>query len=205
MRASVVLALLLSAAPARADWLLDAQRAANAPSGAAPERPRDSWTSFTPESGLFSADLPAEGWRTLEEEGADGLVARALGPDEPGGTLRAALSVRLLDRETPGYLPAKEAVEALRRPDPALERSASPVRVVRTPAGLARVFEVLETRRLPADEGPSLSTQVHAYVAVIPRGDSYYLIRLLSTRAAYLDYRDLFARFLASFRAVGPR
>lgn len=206
MRPSLIAALLLAAAPARADWLLDASRAAASapvPGEAAPEPPKSGWVPFEPGSRLFRAELPSEGWRAFDEDDALGSVVRVFGPDDPSGVLRAELTVRLMDRDAPNFVPAKDAVEAMRRPGPG--REPSPVRPLRIPAGLARIFEVVETRRLPADEGPSAPLEVHQYVAVVPRGEAYFLIRLVTARASYLDYRDDFVRFLKSFRPIGAR
>jgi hypothetical protein len=202
-----LLAALLLGAPAGAeDWLLGAQKAAAAapvPGEAPPEAAKGASVSYEPASRLFRADLPSSGWRPFEEEDALGLVVRVLGPDDPSGTLRAALTVRLIDRDAPNFAPAKTAVEALRREAPG--REATAVRPLRISAGLARVFEIVDTRRLPLDEGPSLPVEIHEYVAVVARGEAYYLIRLVSTRAAYLDYREDFTRFLKTFRPLGAR
>lgn len=206
MRSKLLAVLLLSAAPARADWLLDAQRAAAAapvPGEAAPEPPKKGWVPFEPASRLFRAELPAEGWTSFDEEDGLGPVVRVLGPDDPSGALRATLSVRLVDREAPDFVPAKDAVDSMRKPAPGRDPTA--VRPLRVNAGLARIFEIVETRRVPAEEGPSAPMELHQYVAVIPRGDSYYLIRLVTARANYLDYRDDFVRFLRAFRMIGTR
>jgi hypothetical protein len=206
MRSSLFLLLALTAVPARADWLLDAQHAAASaaiPGEAAAEPAKDGWVGFEPASRLFRADLPAEGWRIFDEEDALGSVVRAFGPDDPSGALRAELSVRLVDRDAPNFVPAKDAVEAMRRPGPG--RDPTQVHPMRIPAGLARVFEVVETRRVPVDEGPSAPMELHQYVAVIPRGEAYFLVRLTTARANYLDFRDDFVRFLKSFRPMGAR
>ncbi len=206
MRSSLLVLLALTAVPARADWLLDAQHAAAAvplPGEAAPEAVKPGWVGIEPASRMFRAELPSEGWRVFDEEDALGSVVRAFGPDDPSGALRAELSVRLVDRDTPNFVPAKDAVDAMRRPGP--DRDPSGVHPLRIPAGLARIFEVVETRRVPVDEGPSAPLVIHQYVAVVPRGDAYYLIRLTTARANYLDFRDDFVRFLKSFRPIGVR
>jgi hypothetical protein len=207
MLASLILLLPLAAAPARADdWLLDAQRAAAAapiPGEAAPEKPKSDWVPFEPVSRLFRAQLPTEGWQAFEEEDALGTVVRVLGPDDPSGALRATLTARLIDRDAPNFVTAKEAVEMMRRSGP--DRDPSAVHPLRVGAGLARVFEVVETRRLPADEGPSTPHELHQYVAVIPRGEAYFLIRLTTARANYLDFRDFFVTFLKSLKPIGSR
>lgn len=207
MLASPLLLALLAASPARAgDWLAEASRAAAAapiPGEAAPEKPKPGWVPFEPASRLFRAELPAEGWRTFEEDDALGSVVRVLGPDDPSGALRALLTVRLMDRDAPNFTPAKEAVDAMRRPSPG--REPSPTRPLRVGAGLARIFEIVETRRLPDDEGPSAPVELHQYVAVIPRGEAYYMVRLTSGRGNYLDYRDFFVEFLKNLKPIGAR
>lgn len=205
--ASLLLPLLLSAAPARADdWLLEAQRAAaSAPIAgeAVPEKAKSGWVPYEPASRLFRAALPSEGWRVFEEDDALGSVVRVLGPDDPSGALRATLTIRLVDRDSPDFVSAKDAVETMRRPGP--DREASGVRPLRVGAGLARIFEVVETRRLPLDEGPGVPLEVHQYVAVIPRGEAYFVARLTTARANYLDFRDFFVTFLRELKPIGAR
>jgi len=207
MLSSLLLALAFCAAPARADdWLLEARRAAAAvplPGEAAPEKPKSDWVAFDPASRLFRAQLPAEGWQAFEEEDALGTVVRVMGPDDPSGDLRAMLTIRLVDRDAPNFVSAKDAVEIMRRSGPGRDPSA--VRPLRVSAGLARVFEVVETRRLPQDEGPAFPIELHQYVAVIPRGEAYFLIRLTTARANYLDYRDFFVAFLKDLKPIGSR
>ena len=42
-------------------------------------------------------------------------------------------------------------------------------------------------------------------MAVIPRGESYYLVRLTSARANYLDFRTFFVEFLKNLKPIGAR
>ena len=207
MLSKLALLLLLASAPARAeDWLVSAQRSAASatiPGEAAPEKAKSDWVPYEPASRLFRGGLPPAGWRAFEEEDALGSVVRVLGPDDPSGALRATLTVRLLDRDSPIFTPAKDAVEAMRRQGPGRESTA--VHPLRIGAGLARVFEITETRRVPDDAGPSSPMELHQYVAVIPRGEAYFVVRLVSARANYLDFRDDFTRFLKSLSFVGPR
>jgi hypothetical protein len=208
MRSSLRVAalLLLVAAAARAeDWLASAQRAAATaviPGENAGETPKPAWTPYEPASRLFRADLPPN-WRAFEEDDALGPVARLLGPDDPSGALRASLTVRLVDRDSPAFMPAKDAVEAMRREGPG--REASAVTTYRLGAGLARLFEITETRRVPLDAAPSAPMELHQYVAVIPRGEAYFVVRLVTARANYLDFRDDFVVFLKSLKPVGSR
>lgn len=208
MRIRLLLASLFIAAwPARAeDWLLTSQKAARAaaiPGEAVPQPPKSSWLPYAPTARTFTSELPTTGWYPLEEESAVGTVVRVFGPEDPSGLMRAVLSVRLIDRDSPSFLPIKQGVDAMRAADKAASRDATPVRPLRVPAGLARIFEVTETRRLPADQGPSAPVELHHYVAVLTSGgESYFVIRLVTARADYLDYRSDFVRFLKSFRPL---
>jgi hypothetical protein len=204
-RASLLAVLILLAGGARADdWLQSALEAANAAQivdEPAVKTDDKSWVPF--ESAEFRSELPAVGWYAHEEEDALGTVTRVYGPDSASGAVRATISVRLYDRSMPGFLPAKDAVEAMRRDGP--DRDATPVHAMRVAAGLARIFEVWQTRRVGADDGPSLPERIHEYVAIIPHGESYYVVRLVSTRENFLDTRDVFARFLKRLTPIGVR
>ena len=201
----LLLALLLGAAsPASADWLqgaVEASRAAVIPGEVSPEATKARYVGYSPQSRLFSAEVPAQGWFPVEEETARGVVVRLYGPDSPSGGFRSTLSIRFFDKDTPGWTPAKQQVDALRKSDSEGRRSATPVRPLRINLGLARIFEVNETRRVPSEEGPSFEEELHHYVAVVPVGEAYYIVRLISDRTSYLNYRDDFVRFLKSMRA----
>lgn len=209
MTSPLLAVLLLTASPALAgDWLADASKAAqNAviPGVAQPEAPKKAWIPFIPSSRLFSGEIPSEGWWPMEEETATGSVFRLLGGDSQSGSIRTVLSVRFYDKDTPGFLPIKQAVEIMRKETAETKRSISPVRPVRVGLGLARTFEINETRRVPSDDGPAFEEELHHYVAVIPVGEAYYLVRLISSRATYLEYRDDFVRFLKSLRTLSSR
>ena len=69
----------------------------------------------------------------------------------------------------------------------------------------ARTFEVVETRRLPSEQAPSFPEELHHFVAILPHGDGYYVLRLISARSDYLEHRDAFVRFLKTFRLLGTR
>lgn len=209
MRRDLLAVLLLLAVPAgAADWLTESERAARAvsiPAEAPPQEPKGDYKPFTPASRLFSADVPVEGWWPVEEEGPDGSVFYLLGPDSPTGAFRATLSVRSYDRDSSQFVDAKKHADLLRKNDDAVSRSATPVRPQRVGSGiLARTFEVVETRRLPSELAPSFPEELHHYVAILPNGDGYYVLRLVSTRSDYLDHRDMFVRFLKTFR-LGAR
>lgn len=199
-------ALLLLRAPAFAgDWLADASKAANTaaiPGSVLPEPVKKAWIPYVPSSRLFSGEIPVEGWWPMEEETATGSVFRLLGGDSQSGALRTVLSVRFYDKDTPGFTPIKQAVELMRRENKEIGRKVTPVRPVRVSLGLARTFEINETRRVPSDDGPSFEEDLHHYVAVIPVGEAYYLVRMVSSRATYLEYRDDFVRFMKSLRSL---
>lgn len=200
------LCVVLLAVPASAeDWLAGASKAAREaviPGSPAPEAPKADWIPFVPNSRLFSGEIPAQGWWPMEEETATGPVFRLLGADSQSGSVRATMSVRFYDKDTPGFMPIKQAVEIMRKEDKLFPRSISPVRPVRVGLGLARTFEIVETRRVPSEDGPSFEEELHHYVAVIPVGEAYYMVRLVSSRATYLDYRDDFVRFMKSLRTL---
>ncbi len=206
MLSNLALLLLLASAPARGDdWLMDARRAAATaviPGEAAPEKAKSDWVPYEPASRLFRAELPTVGWRSFEEDDALGSVVRVLGPDDPSGALRATLTVRLVDRDSPMFTPVKVAVEGMRRQGP--DRESTAVQTLRVGAGLARIFEVTEIRRVP-DAATSAPLEIHQYVAVIPRGEAYFVVRLVTARESYLDFRDDFVRFLKSIKPVGAR
>lgn len=200
LRISLLATFLFLSSSSHADWLADAVQAA---SGASNPQSKSAWIDFEPPSRLFRGEIPAEGWHAFDEEDALGSIVRIYGPEHDSGALRAVLSVRLIDRESPNFRPAKEAIDDMRRASPG--RTISSAQPLRVTAGLARIFEITETRRLPLEEAPSAPMDIHQYVAVIPRGEAYYLIRLISAREDYLDYRGDFIRFLKSFRLFGAR
>lgn len=206
MTKALAAALLLACSSASAgDWLADAAKAARdaAIAGSVkPEPPRSAWMPYVPASRLFSGEIPVSGWWPMEEETATGSVFRLLGSDSHSGSVRTVLSVRFYDKDTPGFTPIKPAMELMRRENKETGRSITPVRPVRVGLGLARTFEIVETRRVPSDDGPSFEEELHHYVAVIPVGEAYYLVRLVSSRATYLEYRDDFVRFLKSLRSL---
>lgn len=204
MKTLLFIILLVPAASA-GDWLADAAkdaRDAKIPGATVPEAPKTAWIPYVPASRLFSGEIPVEGWWPMEEETATGSVFRLLGSDSQSGAVRTVLSVRFYDKDTPGFLPIKLAVDVMRKENKESGRSITPVRPVRVGLGLARTFEIVETRRMPSDDGPAFEEELHHYVAVIPVGEAYYLVRLISSRASYLDYRDDFVRFMKSLRTL---
>lgn len=160
---------------------------------------------WSPPSNFFACELPGPEWRGFEEEETSGPVARILGPDAPSGTYRTGISVRWVEKGQPGWRPFKDAVEALRRSDKSFGRHATSPRPLRINGILSRSFEIIERRRLPPDQLPAYEEELHHYVAMVPLGDSYYVLKLSSSRENYLDYRDAFVRFLRSFRPLGGR
>lgn len=196
MRSSLALVALLLA------WAPAARAQEEAP--AAPEAaPLGSYRAYEPATRSFRCEIPIEGWLPMEEETAQGYAVHILGPDDPTGVYRTGIDVELFEPGQPGFVPAKKALEDLRRDDKTTGRSAGPVRVVRSSGFTARVFEVTETRRLPAERLPAASTVLHHFVAVVPNGESYFVLRLSSTRDVYLEHRKEFLRFLKKFRPLG--
>jgi hypothetical protein len=192
MRARNSLAALL--------WLVCA--GAHAQDIAADETKND-YISYAAPSGQFACARPRNGWQTIEGRDALGEVIYFMGPENPAKTYRTGYSIRWMNAETPGFIDAKHQVDFLRATDKATGQRATPVRPMRVAGLLARTFEILETRVLPADKLPASESELHHYVAVIPSGAGYYLIRLSATRDVYLDYRDEWIRFLKSFQPVG--
>lgn len=159
---------------------------------------------WSPPSNTFVCDLPGPDWYAFEEEEGAGFAAHLLGPDSETGTYRAGIDIRWIEKGQPGWEPIKKRIDdRLRRSDGATGRVATPVRPYRVPAGLARVFEVVETRRLPGDQLPSVDEELHYYYALIPVGESYFEVKMASTREEYFKYRDLFAKFLRAFHPLG--
>lgn len=158
---------------------------------------------YTPPSKNFSCDLP-KGWTAFAENEADDIEAvHVLGPDNEAGTFRSGIDIRYYEKGAPGFVPYKKAVDQMRRSDGQTDRESTTIRALRIGAGLARTFEVSETRRLPADRLPSMVEPLHRYYAIFPNGESYFVVSLASTREMYLDYRELFVDFLRTFRPLG--
>jgi hypothetical protein len=155
---------------------------------------------YSPPSNTFRCELPP-GWKAFEEEDSGGLTAHILGPDNPSGTYRTGIDVRWVEKGQAGFVPLKKAISQLRRSGD--RRSPSSVRVLRISGSLARTFELDETRLLPGEFLPSAEEPIHHYIALIPSGESYFLIRLSSSRDIYLDYKNIFLRFIKSFRIPG--
>lgn len=167
----------------------------------ADEKPPLRWS---PPSNAFVCDLPGADWYAFEEEEGAGFASHILGPDSETGNYRAGIDIRWVEKGQPGWEPIKKRIDdRLRRNDPETGRSATPVRPYRVPAGLARIFEVVETRRLPGDQLPSADEELHYYYALIPQGESYFELKMASTREEYFKYRDVFARFLRAFHPLG--
>ena len=139
-------------------------------------------------------------------------IARRLRRD--AGTISRELKRNAPPVHTGYYLPHKAHARALER-----KRAGHRRLRLKTAATRAYVERMLnrgwspeliggrlrKTRRLPADHAPSIEDELHHYVAVIPSGESYYIVKLSSTRDVYLEYRELFVRFLRSFKPLGYR
>lgn len=165
--------------------------------------PAGRYRKYEPTARSFSCEIPSRGWHAFEEDSVQGYAVHILGPDSPTGTYRAGIDIHWVERGQSGYMDYKKAIDVQRRSDAAAERKATPVRLMRVAGMNARVFEVTETRLLPPDRLPAAPEVLHHYVAILPSGDSYFLIRLSSTRDSYLDHRDEFVRFLKHFRVLG--
>jgi len=157
---------------------------------------------FSPPSGSFACDLPS-GWKAFEEEEFSGPAVHILGPDDPTRTYRAGIDIRFMEKGQPGFLALGEELERLRRSDKLTSREATAIEHLRVARVLARLFEVTERRWLPYETLPAAEAAVHHYVALLPVGESYWIIRLSSTRETYLDYRETFRAFVKSFRPSG--
>jgi hypothetical protein len=157
---------------------------------------------FLASSHLFACEVPTA-WRAFETEDALGPVVRLLGPDNPSGTYRAGFSVRWFEKGSPGYLDPQKVVDEMRRSDKDAKRTATAVSHMRVAGLLARIFEVVETRTLPLERLPAEEVEIHDYVAIIPSGYNYYLVRLSSTRDVYLDFREDYMRCLDTFKPMG--
>lgn len=163
----------------------------------------DAALRYTPPSASFVCDLPGADWHAFEEEEGSGFATHILGPDNPNGTYRTGIDIRWIEKGQPGWVPVKKYIDDLRRSDKETGRSATIVQPYRMSGLLARLFEVVQHRRLPDSQLPSLEEELHDYYAVVPVGESYYSIKLSSTRDVYLDYRELFVKFLHSFKTLG--
>lgn len=174
--------------------------------GARPARAQEEAKAsrYAPPTRSFYCDVPS-GWHAFEEEDALGNVVHLLGPDSPSGNYRTGIDIRWVEKSQPGFRPVAKAIDEMRGSDPMTERTATGARPMRISGILSRTFEIQETRRLAPDSLPSLEEELHHYVAVIPSGESYYVIRLSSTRDVYLDYRKLFVDFLRSFKTANFR
>lgn len=160
---------------------------------------------YAPGSNSFVCDLPGADWAAFEEEEAEGAAVHILGPDNPDGLYRPGIDVRLYEKGHSRFVPMKTFIDRMRRSDDDTSRQATGVRPLRIGGILLRLFEVNEKRWLPVDRFPASERELHHFVAVVPAGDSYFVIKLGSTRETYLEYRSLFVNFLKSFRPQGYR
>ena len=163
--------------------------------------PAGRYRKYEPTARSFSCEIPSRGWHAFEEDSVQGYAVHILGPDSPTGTYRAGIDIHWVERGQSGYMDYKKASTSSGVPTRRRAQS-TPVRLMRRRMN-ARVFEVTETRLLPPDRLPAAPEVLHHYVAILPSGDSYFLIRLSSTRDSYLDHRDEFVRFLKHFRVLG--
>ncbi|MBI5882590.1 MAG: hypothetical protein HZB91_05750 [Elusimicrobia bacterium] len=165
-----------------------------------PASGQDDFAGYAPASERFSCEAPAD-WAAFEEEELSGSAVHLLGPDDRAGAYRTGIDVHFVDASRPGFIPAKTAIENLRRSDKLTRRESTPVKRFAVGKGLARTFEVWEKRSVPSELSPSVTLAIHHFVAVIESGESYFVIRLSSAEELYVDLRKVFVRFLKSFRA----
>lgn len=173
----------------------------DAPEAVAPKPGQ--YRAFSSSKRTFSCDVPAAGWPVFEEDTPWGSAAHFLGPVEENGAWRAALHVHFVDKSQPGFVPIEDAVKRARRSDPAAERTATSVRRSRVSGKSARRFEIVETRLTPGERLPAAPSTLHHYVAYVPAGDGYFIVKLSTSRETYLNYKDVFEHVLHSFRING--
>lgn len=157
---------------------------------------------YVPPTRAFSCEI-GQGWEAFEEDGLSGPSTHFLAPQTGAGKYRSGIDIHSVENGKAGFVPLKKAMESLRRRDETLNRSAASTRRVSTGAGSAHFVEIRESRRLPFETAPSQEENILHAIALIPNGESYFLIRLSAPEDGYLTYRDEFFRLLKSFRAAG--
>lgn len=167
-------------------------------------RPAGKRKAYVSPRRAFSCEVPP-GWKAFEEETPWGFSAHFLGPAQAAGAWRAALHVHFIDRRLPGFVPVEETLKRERKADPRTGRETTPLVRWRIGRRAARRFEISETRRLPLDRLPSRPVALHHFYALLPAGDSYFVVKLSTTRETYLDYREAFERVLDTFRVLGQK
>ncbi|MBI3296543.1 MAG: hypothetical protein HYZ75_00145 [Elusimicrobia bacterium] len=167
------------------------------PAGAA-----DDAFPYTPPSRSFSCTLPM-GWTAFEQATPAGTATHLVGPETAAGW-RPAYHVHAFEKGKPGWRTPRQTMKALRRSDDASDRASTGLtswRVARKPA---RLFEVREKRFTPAGRLPAELLELHHFYALVPGvGDDYFIVKLTTREAEYLDFRKEFNRFLESLRIVG--
>ena len=159
------------------------------------------WHPYVPDSRIFDCSIP-EGWQAVENDESSQLSAHILGPDDPLGLYRTGIDVRRYEKGQSDYQPVAKALIEWRKTNKETDRALTAVRPMRISGSLAMTFEVTEKRWLPIEETPLSQQYLHRYVAIIPKGEDYYVVSLSSMRDVYLDYRDVFYDFLKSFHAL---
>ena len=163
------------------------------------QQPKPKHFTYTPPHREFTCEVPT-GWQAFQEETLQGSSVHFMGPAEADGAFRAAIHVHYIQRGKPGFVPLETAVKRERRSDSGTSRDVSPIVFWHAAKAQARRFEVNETRQLPRDVMPSRPVELHHYYVFIPAGDSYFMIKLSSTRETYLNYKADFERLLSSFQ-----
>jgi len=188
MRRNSLLWALLLCSPGLGAWAQDA--------------PRPKSVLFESAHRTFAGEIPA-GWSALETESPSGFSMHLLGPAEAEGAWRPAFHVHFMEKGRPGFIPLEAALKRARRSDKLTGRRATPIFRRKVAKESARRFEVTETRLAPSSTLPARPLVLHHYYALVPAGESYFVIKLSTTRDDYLDYRKDFERFLDTFRILG--
>ncbi len=163
---------------------------------------KEPWIPYSPPSNSFSARIPASWWG-YEEEEPNGFAVHLLGPEDPSGVYRAGIDVHRVIKGTPGYAPYREKIARMRKGGGLLDNQSSPLSYTRAAGGLGIVFQTTDWQWLAVGRLPAKRIPLHHWVCVVAEGEDYWVIRLSSTRDSFLKYRDLFRRFVASFKSLG--
>lgn len=169
------------------------------------QAPPSSYIKYSPLSGSFTCEIPSSGWHGFEEETPHGYSTHIMGPKNPAGNFRTGIDVHFFEKGGAGSLDAKKAIDKMRKSSSNISRRATPIRPTRIAGFPGRLFEIEETRALPADKLPAKEEVLHYFVAVVQSQESYYVVKLASSRDIYLDLRNEFLRFLKHFKPLGAK
>ncbi len=167
-----------------------------------PAQAAEPWIPYSPPSNAFTCRIPGSWWG-YEEEEPNGFAVHLLSPDDPLGVYRAGIDVHRVIKGTPGYAHYREEISKMRKGGGLLDNQSSPLSYTRAAGGLGIVFETTDWQWLAVGRLPARRIPLHHWVCVVAEGENYWIIRLSSTRASFLKYRDLFRRFVSSFKSLG--